>query len=320
MERAEIPKAPGIGLLLDNASGQQDFPFPSLLSSPSLLPFSPFPPHSILDLLSYRFILSSTTNVLLTMESTQGWTGHSMKIRYKHSSETTSTRPSSKLKSRSSRIQTPFPSLLPSTGTICFFLPPCLHPFLHLFHPSLLPIDPSSLPCDDLGDDLDLSHSMMHWLSSLLKHDFTYYLKPEQSQTPAPESQMQQSQATVSCDMQSQASAVSCDMQESQASVSCDMQSQASVSCDMQESQASVSCDVQSQASAVSCDMQESQASVSCDMQSQASAVSCDMQESQASVPCDLQQTQDSSSCDTLRDHSPVAEQDQTLSEKNTPF
>ena len=311
MERAEIPKAPGIGLLLDNASGQQDFPFPSLLSSPSLLPF---PPHSILDLLSYRFILSSTTNVLLTTESTQGWTGQSMKIRYKHSSETTSTRPSSKLKSRSSRIQIPFPSLRPSTGTICLFLPPCLHPFLHPFHPSLLPIYPSSLPCDDL----DLSHSMMHWLSSLLKHDFTYYLKPEQSQTPAPESQMQQSQATVSCDMQSQAT-VSCDMQ-SQATVSCDMQSQATVSCDMQESQASVSCDMQSQAT-VSCDMQSQASAVSCDMQeSQASAVSCDMQESQASVPCDLQQTQDSSSCDILRDHSPVVEQDQTLSKKNTPF
>ncbi|KAL5502282.1 hypothetical protein EMCRGX_G009028 [Ephydatia muelleri] len=247
MERAEIPKAPGIGLLLDNASGQQDFPL-SPLSFPLPLAY-PSPPS------------------LLTLS----WTFY-------------------------------------PTDTIQAFK-------RDYIYKTIIETEIKEL-------------SMMHWLSSLLKHDFTYYLKPEQSQTPAPESQMQQSQATVSCDMQeSQASvscdmqsqaSVSCDMQESQATVSCDMQSQASaVSCDMQESQASVSCDMQSQAS-VPCDMQ-SQASVSCDMQSQASAVSCDMQESQASVSCDLQQTQDSSSCDILRDHSPVAEQE-TLSEKNTPF
>eukprot|EP00731_Ephydatia_muelleri_P006135 Em0003g383a len=188
MERAEIPKAPGIGLLLDNASGQQDFPFPSLLSSSSCLPFSPLPSSLYLG----PFILQVHFELYNKRFADNG-------------------------------IHPVYAHLL-AQYVFSFLHASTLHPF----HPSLLPIDPSSLPCDDL----DLSHSMMHWLSSLLKHDFTYYLKPEQSQTPAPESQMQQSQATVSCDMQ-----------ESQASVSCDMQSQASVSCDMQESQATVSCD-----------------------------------------------------------------------------
>eukprot|EP00731_Ephydatia_muelleri_P006097 Em0003g345a len=54
MERAEIPKAPGIGLLLDNASGQQDFPFPLspfLFLLPTLLPL---PSSLYLGPLSYR--------------------------------------------------------------------------------------------------------------------------------------------------------------------------------------------------------------------------------------------------------------------------